>query len=175
MSVRVFRIRPGRQIRHNVELPQQIAHNLVGVIAAANLFELGECAGEGGFDFRDGAFRVVLALLVKELFVLDELFSIEVGNDGRAIDRRTGNRHYVEHAHPLDHDGLFFQFKATGGDCQPSSAVPRAPWAAITPPRHPTAMPPMMSKAVRPADKNVTLPGPARLATASPYRAAATR
>ena len=74
-------VRPRGQSRHDVELSQQAAHNLVDVILRAKLFELGNDAAERSLHIGDHTLRVVLTLALEALPVFDELLSIEIRAD----------------------------------------------------------------------------------------------
>lgn len=84
----VLRIRPARETSHEIELTEETADDVVTVATLADVIELGEGLSEGGFDFGDGVFGKAFTLFEKPLFVLQELFTIEVG----ARDRNTHGR-----------------------------------------------------------------------------------
>ena len=76
-SVHLPGIGPGRESRHQVELPKHVADDAIGLTFGAQLIELRHHLIERGFDIADGALRVVLALSVKTPLTADELFSIK--------------------------------------------------------------------------------------------------
>ena len=79
--MKLFGIRPGRQVGDRVELPEQRCDQLVGVIAGAELFELVQHPGQRPVGIADGPFGEVLALLRETFPVPDELLPIEVGRN----------------------------------------------------------------------------------------------
>jgi hypothetical protein len=76
--VDVSGIRPGREARDDVKLPEEAADDLIGVALSAEAIDLRHRASQGLLDVTDGAFGVVLALLFEAALALDELFSIEI-------------------------------------------------------------------------------------------------
>ena len=69
-----FGIGPGRQVRHRVDLPEELRNHVARIGALAELIEIRKDPGERVFGLRDGEFRVVFALLIKAPMMLDELF-----------------------------------------------------------------------------------------------------
>jgi hypothetical protein len=86
-SVVVFGIRPAREAGHEVELAEQTADNVIAITTLADMIEFREGLREGGFDFGDGVLGIAFTLLLKLAFVLQELFTIEVGTRDRNIHR----------------------------------------------------------------------------------------
>ena len=76
-SVDLAGIGPGKKPGHDVELLEKAADDLVGVGLGAEAIDLRHDAGERPLDVADGAFRVVLALLIETALTLDEFFAIE--------------------------------------------------------------------------------------------------
>lgn len=74
-----FRFGPGREVGYEIELAQQLADDLAGIIALTELFDLSEDSGERLFGLRDRVVRVELTLPFEAAVVLDELFPEEVG------------------------------------------------------------------------------------------------
>ena len=70
-------IGPGGKTGDDVELSQEAADNLVGVVFSAEAVELSDDFQQCLLDIVDGAFRIELALLLKTPLALEELFSIE--------------------------------------------------------------------------------------------------
>lgn len=84
-------IGPGGKPGHDVELLEELADDLIRVTRRAEAIELGHDARECLLDIADGAFGVVLPLLVQAALTAHELFTIETGQgmeDGLA--RRAG-------------------------------------------------------------------------------------
>lgn len=73
--VKVSRLGPGRKFRDHIELAQQLANQLAGVLALAKLLHLLNDARQRVFGLRDGHLGVVLALPFKTLMMLSKLFA----------------------------------------------------------------------------------------------------
>ena len=71
-------IGPGRMPGHEIDLLQNVAHNLIGLVLFTQLVQLGHDLCEGAFDVADGSLRVVLTLRVKTALTTDELFSVKI-------------------------------------------------------------------------------------------------
>jgi hypothetical protein len=71
-------IGPGRTPGHEIELLQNVAHNLVRLILFTQLIELGHHLCKGTFDVADSSFRVELALRVETTLTTYELFSVKI-------------------------------------------------------------------------------------------------
>jgi len=72
--MKCFWIGPGRQVRHRVDLPQQLRDHVARIRALAELIEFGKNAREGVFGLDDREFGVVLALFIEAPMMFDELF-----------------------------------------------------------------------------------------------------
>ena len=73
------RIGPGGTPGHEIELLQNVAHDLVGLVLFTQLVQLGHDAREGAFDVADGALRVELTLRLETTLATDEFFSVKIG------------------------------------------------------------------------------------------------
>src|SRR4029453_9349128 len=96
------------------------------------MFELGNDAGESGFDRCNRAVRVILALLFQTAPMFEELFPIEIGKVGpgpRLRLRHVGVNSVYESGARLSTVNLF------------QSAISRAPRAATKPPSAPRPCP----------------------------------
>jgi hypothetical protein len=71
-------IGPGRTPGHEIELLQNVTHNLVRFVLFTQLVQLGHDLCEGALDVADGSFRVELALRVETTLTTYEFFSIKV-------------------------------------------------------------------------------------------------
>jgi hypothetical protein len=69
---------PGGEFRHDIELAQQLPHHFAGIITLAELLELREDSRKTVLGFRDGAFRVVLALAFQALVMSLNFLSVEI-------------------------------------------------------------------------------------------------
>jgi hypothetical protein len=63
---------------HEIDLLQNVAHNLIGLVLFTQLVQLGHDLCEGAFDVADGSLRVVLTLRVKTTLTTYELFSVKI-------------------------------------------------------------------------------------------------
>ena len=63
---------------HEIDLLQNVAHNLIGLVLFTQLVQLGHDLREGAFDVADGSLRVVLTLRVKTTLTTYELFSVKI-------------------------------------------------------------------------------------------------
>ena len=63
---------------HEIDLLQNVAHNLIGLVLFTQLVQLGHDLREGAFDIADGSLRVVLTLRVKTTLTTYELFSVKI-------------------------------------------------------------------------------------------------
>ena len=81
---------PTGHARHEVELSEESADDLVGVLRRAQVVELFEHLAQRLLHVVHRALRIVLALLVEALLALHELFAVEVGSSGalRLPDRQ---------------------------------------------------------------------------------------
>jgi len=64
---------------HEIDLLQNVAHNLIGFVLFTQLVQLGHDLCEGTFDVADSSLRVVLPLRVKTTLTTYELFSVKIG------------------------------------------------------------------------------------------------
>jgi hypothetical protein len=71
-------IGPGRMPGHEIDLLQNVAHNLIGPVLFTQLVQLGHDLCEGTFDVADSSLRVVLTLRVKTTLTTYELFSVKI-------------------------------------------------------------------------------------------------
>lgn len=71
-------IGPGRMPGHEIDLLQNVAHNLIGLVLFTQLVQLGHDLCEGTFDVADSSLRVVLTLRVKTTLTTYELFSVKI-------------------------------------------------------------------------------------------------
>ncbi len=71
-------IGPGRMPGHEIDLLQNVAHNLIGLVLFTQLVQLGHDLREGAFDIADGSLRVVLTLRVKTTLTTYELLSVKI-------------------------------------------------------------------------------------------------
>lgn len=71
-------IGPGRTPGHEIELLQNVAHNLVGSVLFTQLVQLGHDLCKRALDITDGSLRVELPLRVETTLTTDELFSVEI-------------------------------------------------------------------------------------------------
>ena len=71
-------IGPGRMPGHEIDLLQNVAHNLIGLVLFTQLVQLGHDLCESAFDVADGSLRVVLTLRVKTTLTTYELFSVKI-------------------------------------------------------------------------------------------------
>ena len=69
---------PSRELGDNVDLAEELAHHLTGIIAAAQLVELGHDASQRLFGLSDGVFRVVLALSLEANVMLANFLAEEI-------------------------------------------------------------------------------------------------
>lgn len=63
---------------HEIDLLQNVAHNLIGLVLFTQLVQLGHDLREGAFDVADGSLRVVLTLGVKTTLTTYELLSVKI-------------------------------------------------------------------------------------------------
>ena len=80
-------IGPGGKPGDDVELPEELANDLVGVFHGAEAIELSDDFHQRLLDIMNRTFRIELALRFEALLALHELFPIEIGygmNDGLA-------------------------------------------------------------------------------------------
>ena len=73
------RIGPGRTPGHEIELLQNVTHDLIGLVLLTQLVQLGHDLCEGAFDVADGPLRVVLTLRVETTLATYEFLSVEIG------------------------------------------------------------------------------------------------
>lgn len=71
-------IGPGRTPGHEIELLQNVTHNLVGFVLFTQLIQLGHHLCECALDVADSSFRVELALSVETTLTTYELFSVKI-------------------------------------------------------------------------------------------------
>ena len=76
--MKLVRLSPRGQLGDEIELPEQLAHHLAGIVALTQLLELPHDPRQGFFRLRDGAIGVVLALAFQALMMLEELFAEEI-------------------------------------------------------------------------------------------------
>ena len=63
---------------HEIDLLQNVAHNLIGLVLFTQLVQLGHDLCEGTLDVADSSLRVVLTLRVKTTLTTYELFSVKI-------------------------------------------------------------------------------------------------
>ena len=73
------RIGPGGTPGHEIELPENVADDLIGFVLFAQLIELRHDLRERPLDVADGALRVILALCVETALATYEFLSVETG------------------------------------------------------------------------------------------------
>jgi hypothetical protein len=71
-------IGPGRTPGHEVDLLQNVAHNLVRLVLFTQLVQLRHDLCEGAFDIADSSLRVELSLRVETTLATYELFSVKI-------------------------------------------------------------------------------------------------
>src|SRR5688572_17196518 len=71
-------IGPHGELRHEVELPQELSDHLTGVVALAELLQLAQDTGQGLFGLTDGHIGIVLPLALEAGVVLQKLLPIEL-------------------------------------------------------------------------------------------------
>jgi len=76
--MKLTRLGPDGELGDQIELAEQLAHHLTGVIALAQLLELLHDARQGLFRLRDRAIGVILALPLETLMMLEELLPEEL-------------------------------------------------------------------------------------------------
>ena len=69
---------PSRELGDNVDLSEEFAHHLTGIIAAAKLVELRHELSQRLFGLSDGVFRVVLALSLEAHMMLANFLAEEI-------------------------------------------------------------------------------------------------
>ena len=72
-------IGPGGTPGHEIDLLQNVAHNLICLVLFTQLVQLGHDLCEGTFDVADSSLRVVLTLRVQTTLTTYELFSVKIG------------------------------------------------------------------------------------------------
>lgn len=73
-----FRFGPGRKLGHGVYLPEEAADDFTGILALTQAFNLRHRARERVFGLGDGHVRVVLALLLETLVMLEKFLAKEL-------------------------------------------------------------------------------------------------
>ena len=63
---------------HEIDLLQNVAYNLIGLVLFTQLVQLGHDLCEGAFDVADGSLRVVLTLRVKTTLTTYEFLSVKI-------------------------------------------------------------------------------------------------
>src|SRR4029453_15560607 len=114
------------------------------------MFELGNDAGESGFDRCNRAVRVILALLFQTAPMFEELFPIKIGKVG------PGPRLRLRH---LGVNSVYESGARLSTINRVHSAISRAPRAATKPPSAPTAMPASSTTAAFAIERNTSEPG----------------
>lgn len=71
-------IGPGRTPGHEIELLQNVTHNLIGFVLFTQLIQLGHDLCERPFDVADSSLRVELSLRVETTLTTNELFSVKI-------------------------------------------------------------------------------------------------
>lgn len=80
---------PGGQLGDEVELAQQLAHHLAGIVALAQPFELAHDPRQGIFRLTDRHVRVVLTLPLEARVVFAKFLTKEVGETlARGVSER---------------------------------------------------------------------------------------
>ena len=87
-SVHLPGIGPGRPPGHEINLLQNVAHDLIGLVLFAQLIELGHDLCERSFDIADRALGVILPLRVETALATNEFFSVEIGKGDGGPDRK---------------------------------------------------------------------------------------
>ena len=64
---------------HEINLAQDVAHDLVGFVLLTQLIDLRHDLCERPFDIADGSLRVELALRIETALATNEFFSVETG------------------------------------------------------------------------------------------------
>ena len=77
-SVTLLGIVPAGKAGHGVELPEQLPHQLVGIVLGAQLLELAEDARQCLVGIGNSSLRKVLTLSSKAFAVPGEFFAVEV-------------------------------------------------------------------------------------------------
>jgi hypothetical protein len=72
-------IGPGRTPGHEIDLLQNVAHNLVRFVLFTQLVQLRHDLCERAFDIADSSLRVELSLRVETTLTAYELFSVKIG------------------------------------------------------------------------------------------------
>lgn len=83
-------IGPGREVGDLIELAQQAAHDVIAITVMAELIEPRHGLPDCLFHLRNGPRRVVLALRIEALLMLDELFPVEI-NEGSDVSGGDGS------------------------------------------------------------------------------------
>ena len=73
------RIGPGRTPGHEIDLPENVAHNLVRFVLFTQLIQLSHDLCERAFDIADSSLRVELSLRVETTLTAYEFFSVKIG------------------------------------------------------------------------------------------------
>src|SRR3954466_15279694 len=177
-SVKLCGIRPAREAGDGVELFQQLAHDLRGIIFCAELVQMAKHQRERMIGVRDRTFREILSLLLETFAMAIELLAIEVGNQ---TDRGAQNPIRADnacHATPrVRHWKDKTSVERTQSAVKRDSMRPRGdyrertPRATINPPRQPSSMPPATINSPRFHGKNVIAPSPTACAACPPNRA----
>ena len=82
-------IGPGGTPGHEIELLEQVAHDLVGLVLFTQLVELRHHLRERLLDIADGALGIVLTLRVETALATNEFFPVKIGKGMQnAIARR---------------------------------------------------------------------------------------
>ena len=74
----VFGIGPSRKARHDVELLQKPADDLIAVLLPAQRLDASHHLGESSLDFGKRALGIAIALRLETAPVLEKLFAIEI-------------------------------------------------------------------------------------------------
>jgi len=69
---------PGGELGDKVELSEELAHHLTGIIALTQHFQPVDDARNGVFGLGNRRVRVVLALALETLLMLEKLFAVEI-------------------------------------------------------------------------------------------------
>ena len=77
-SVDLVGIGPGGQPGDDIELPEELTDDLVGIGLGAEAVELANDFQERLLDVVNGALRIELALLLQAPLALEKLFTIEI-------------------------------------------------------------------------------------------------
>lgn len=76
--MKLLRFGPQRQLGDHLELLEEVANDLTGVVALAEPFELRQNPRQRFFGLGDRQFRVILALTQQTLVMFSKFLAIEI-------------------------------------------------------------------------------------------------